>query len=76
MQFEQWQRRELIALIGGAAAVGVPGVHAQQPVNPVIGFVSGGSADTFGYLVSAFREGLSTDCCPELSGRGSGIGES
>jgi putative ABC transport system substrate-binding protein len=59
MQFEQWQRRELIALIGGAMAVGLPGVHAQQPVNPVIGFVSGGSADTFGYLVSAFREGLS-----------------
>ena len=26
---------------------------------PVIGFVSGGAPDTFGYLVSAFRQGLS-----------------
>jgi putative ABC transport system substrate-binding protein len=26
---------------------------------PAIGFVSGGSADTFGYLVDAFRQGLS-----------------
>ena len=59
MPFEPLQRREFFALIGGAAALGLRGVHAQQPVNPVIGFVSGGSADAFGYLVSAFREGLS-----------------
>jgi hypothetical protein len=26
---------------------------------PCVGFVSGGSPDTFGYLVDVFREGLS-----------------
>jgi putative ABC transport system substrate-binding protein len=49
-------RRDLITLLGGAAAAWPPSARAQQHA---IGFVSGGSPDTFGYLVDAFRGGLS-----------------
>jgi putative ABC transport system substrate-binding protein len=49
-------RRDLITLLGGAAAAWPPSARAQQYA---IGFVSGGSPDTFGYLVDAFRGGLS-----------------
>src|SRR5215471_3394460 len=51
------RRREFVAFLGGAVAWPVS-ARAQQPTIPVIGFVSGGSPDTFGYLVSAFRQGL------------------
>jgi putative ABC transport system substrate-binding protein len=52
-------RRNFIKLLGSAAAVWPLRTHAQQPTMPVLGFISGGSSDTFGYLVSAFRQGLS-----------------
>src|SRR3984893_9156393 len=55
MHFRQWKRREFITLLVCAASWPL-GVSAQQPA---IGFVSGGSPDTFGYLVNAFRGGLS-----------------
>ena len=51
------KRREFITLIG-STALSPFAARAQQPSTPVIGFVSGGSPDTFNYLVSAFREGL------------------
>lgn len=52
------RRRALIALLGGAAMAWPIAICAQQPEVPVIGFLSGASADSFAHLVVAFHEGL------------------
>jgi putative tryptophan/tyrosine transport system substrate-binding protein len=51
------QRRELITLLGGAAAVW-PLVASAQPAVPIIGFLSSRSAADSTALVAAFRKGL------------------
>ena len=50
-------RREIIAGLGGAAALPLV-APAQQAAMRVIGFVDTGSADASMHLVSAFRQGL------------------
>ena len=57
MQFGQLRRRELITLLGGAAAW-LSAARAQQAALPVIGFLNGGSAALLRRQVSAFHQGL------------------
>jgi putative tryptophan/tyrosine transport system substrate-binding protein len=52
------RRREFIAGIGGAAASWPLAAGAQQPVLPVVGFVTTRSADASVDIVAAFRKGL------------------
>jgi putative ABC transport system substrate-binding protein len=52
------RRRNFIALLGGAVAVGTLAAHAQQPAMPVIGFMSARSPEDSTHLLAAFRRGL------------------
>src|SRR5277367_1491886 len=51
-------RRTFIAVLGCAALAWPRAGRAQQPALPVVGFVSGNSADAVTREVAAFRRGL------------------
>jgi putative ABC transport system substrate-binding protein len=58
MQFAQLKRREFITALGGAMAWPLA-ARAQQPTNPLIGFLHSASAAAFAAPLAAFHKGLS-----------------
>jgi putative ABC transport system substrate-binding protein len=52
-------RREVLALLGGAATAWPLVVRAQQKAMPVIGYLAGLSPGPSAALLAAFRQGLS-----------------
>jgi putative tryptophan/tyrosine transport system substrate-binding protein len=52
------QRRQFIAILGGAIASGPFAVRAQKPSMPVVGFLNNGSTEAFAPHMAAFAQGL------------------
>ena len=55
------RRREFITLLGGAAVTSPVAARAQQPVIPVVGFLSSLSREGTVQLEAAFQQGLRED---------------
>src|SRR5262245_29360470 len=52
------RRRELIALLGGAAASALPATGRGQPATPVVGYLATGSRESEALRLPFFHEGL------------------
>jgi putative tryptophan/tyrosine transport system substrate-binding protein len=53
------RRREVVAILGGAAVAWPLAVHAQQKAMPVVGYINPASPGPASPFTAAFREGLS-----------------
>jgi len=58
MRFDHLKRREVIALLGGAATWSLAARALQAPNRPIIGFLNSGLPGGYAPFAAAFRQGL------------------